>query len=211
MWTSSSAWRASALTPPGRMAAQTDATATTGSPTASATSRPPARLAANCWSACCHASPSPTAARWMGASCGCAATCAPTRFISAHGNILMEPNDQYLCIVQAPAAPTAIAGGNVYLPFEGDTTLAIILSKAFLLADDTKITDPTDHPADQGRLTIATTRRHPPDRAWRRPARFIGAGRLSAYVSSVALWPGCRPRARERVAPAHRAGARRCR
>jgi hypothetical protein len=32
---------------------------------------------------------------------------------------------------------------NVFLPFEGDATLSIILSKAFLLAQDTKITDPT--------------------------------------------------------------------
>jgi hypothetical protein len=29
------------------------------------------------------------------------------------------------------------------LPFEGDRVLSIILSKAFLLADDRKITDPT--------------------------------------------------------------------
>jgi hypothetical protein len=29
------------------------------------------------------------------------------------------------------------------MPSEGDRTLAIILSKAFLLADDRKITDPT--------------------------------------------------------------------
>jgi len=29
------------------------------------------------------------------------------------------------------------------LPFEGDHTLAIILSKAFLLAEDKKISDPT--------------------------------------------------------------------
>ncbi|MET9465199.1 DUF4132 domain-containing protein [Streptomyces sp. NPDC006544] len=55
------------------------------------------------------------------------------------GNILMEPNDQYLCIVpKAGAAPDA-----GYLPFEGDRTLAVILSKAMLLADDTAITDPT--------------------------------------------------------------------
>jgi hypothetical protein len=57
-------------------------------------------------------------------------------------NILMEPNDQYLCIV-----PTRVKGvkerENLYLPFEGDHTLAVILSKAFLLAEDTKITDPT--------------------------------------------------------------------
>ncbi|WP_328300423.1 DUF4132 domain-containing protein [Streptomyces sp. NBC_00435] len=55
------------------------------------------------------------------------------------GNILMEPNDQYLCIVPK-------GGGSPetgYLPFEGDRTLAVILSKAMLLAGDTAITDPT--------------------------------------------------------------------
>jgi hypothetical protein len=31
----------------------------------------------------------------------------------------------------------------LFLPFEGDHTLSIILSKAFLLAEDKKITDPT--------------------------------------------------------------------
>lgn len=56
------------------------------------------------------------------------------------GNILMEPNDQYLCIV--PAQGTA-GPDRIYLPFEGDQTLSIILSKAFLLVDDTKIKDPT--------------------------------------------------------------------
>jgi hypothetical protein len=30
---------------------------------------------------------------------------------------------------------------QVYLPFEGDATLSIILSKAFLLADDRAIND----------------------------------------------------------------------
>ena len=58
------------------------------------------------------------------------------------GNILMESNDQYLCIVPARGAVTAGAA-TTFLPFEGDTMLAIILSKAFLLADDTRITDPT--------------------------------------------------------------------
>jgi len=58
------------------------------------------------------------------------------------GNILMEPNDQYLCIV--PGQRMVKEGdGKVFLPFEGDRTLAIILSKAFMLADDTKIKDPT--------------------------------------------------------------------
>jgi hypothetical protein len=56
------------------------------------------------------------------------------------GNILMEPNDQYLCIVPNRSAD---ATADIFLPFEGDTTLAVILSKAFLLANDTKITDPT--------------------------------------------------------------------
>jgi hypothetical protein len=57
-------------------------------------------------------------------------------------NIMMEPNDQYLCIV--PDRSSTKAGpANVFLPFEGDQTLSIILSKAFLLAEDTKIKDPT--------------------------------------------------------------------
>jgi hypothetical protein len=58
------------------------------------------------------------------------------------GNILMEPDDQYLCIVpnQSPAADAA---GEVFLPFEGDGMLSIILSKALLLADDRKIKDET--------------------------------------------------------------------
>ncbi len=56
------------------------------------------------------------------------------------GNILMAPNDQYLCIV--PKHTTA-GGEHVFLPFEGDGTLSVILSKAFLLADDARITDPS--------------------------------------------------------------------
>ncbi len=58
------------------------------------------------------------------------------------GNIMMEPNDLYLCIVPARGT-TAGAEGTRFVPFEGDGTLAIILSKALLLAEDTKITDPT--------------------------------------------------------------------
>lgn len=56
-------------------------------------------------------------------------------------NILMEPNDQYLCIV--PDRREKDHTENVFLPFEGDNGLSIILSKAFLLADDDKITDGT--------------------------------------------------------------------
>jgi hypothetical protein len=54
------------------------------------------------------------------------------------GNIQMDPNNQYLCIV--PDRPNA--GARVRLPFEGDTTLSVILSKAFLLAADDEIKDP---------------------------------------------------------------------
>lgn len=54
----------------------------------------------------------------------------------------MEPNDQYLCIV-ADRSSKSVGTENVFLPFEGDAVLSIILSKAFLLADDDKITDST--------------------------------------------------------------------
>ncbi len=55
------------------------------------------------------------------------------------GNILMEPNDQYLCIVPSRDSATS----KVMLPFDGDRTLSIILSKALLLADDKAISDET--------------------------------------------------------------------
>jgi len=58
------------------------------------------------------------------------------------GNILMEPNDQYLCIVPERGARSAATSGLV-LPFEGDSGLSVILSKALLLAADTKIKDET--------------------------------------------------------------------
>lgn len=56
------------------------------------------------------------------------------------GNILMEPNDQYLCIVPARSAGTK---EDVMLPFEGDRTLSLVLSKALLLAADDTIADAT--------------------------------------------------------------------
>lgn len=56
------------------------------------------------------------------------------------GNILMSPNDQYLCIVKGKEAKT---NDKVYLPFEGDTMLSVIISKALLLAEDDKIKDTT--------------------------------------------------------------------
>lgn len=55
----------------------------------------------------------------------------------------MEPGDQYLCIVLTSCMESGPGGGKLHLPFEGDRTLAIILSKASLLADDDKITDRT--------------------------------------------------------------------
>lgn len=57
------------------------------------------------------------------------------------GNILMEPNNQYLCIV--PDSRQKSKEQKVFLPFEGDNMLSLILSKAVLLANDDKITDST--------------------------------------------------------------------
>jgi hypothetical protein len=54
------------------------------------------------------------------------------------GNILMSPNDQYLCIVPDKSTKGT---DKVFLPFEGDALLSIILSKAILLAEDDKIKD----------------------------------------------------------------------
>ncbi|MGV9290804.1 DUF4132 domain-containing protein [Streptomyces sp. NPDC003719] len=53
-------------------------------------------------------------------------------------NILMEPDDSYLCVVPARRP----ADRAVFLPFD-DERLALILSKAFLLASDDAITDET--------------------------------------------------------------------
>ena len=64
------------------------------------------------------------------------------------GNILMEPNDEYLCIVPDRRRD---GSGKVRLPFEGDTTLSLILSKAFLLAADDEISDPMIRSQIRGR------------------------------------------------------------
>jgi Domain of unknown function (DUF4132) len=55
------------------------------------------------------------------------------------GNVLMEPGSRYLCIVQGSGDTAA----NLPLPFEGDRILGLVLSKALLLVNDTKIKDPT--------------------------------------------------------------------
>lgn len=56
-------------------------------------------------------------------------------------NILMTPNDQYLCIVPGPLKDKN--NEKLFIPFEGDRGLSILLSKAFMLANDDKITDET--------------------------------------------------------------------
>jgi len=53
------------------------------------------------------------------------------------GNILMTPNDQYLCIIPNNKKNQP----NVFLPFDDDKILSLIISKALLLADDDKIED----------------------------------------------------------------------
>ena len=58
-------------------------------------------------------------------------------------NILMLPNDQYLCIVAAQGTAAKKSADKVFLPFEEDNTLSLILSKAFLLASDDTIQDRT--------------------------------------------------------------------
>jgi hypothetical protein len=58
------------------------------------------------------------------------------------GNVLLEPGSRYLCIVP-DRRTVSWERGSLYLPFDGDNTLAVILSKALLLAADKKITDQT--------------------------------------------------------------------
>jgi hypothetical protein len=52
----------------------------------------------------------------------------------------MEPGSRYLCIVPDRLKT---ASDKLILPFEGDSLLSVILSKAFLLADERAITDPS--------------------------------------------------------------------
>ncbi|MCP3798054.1 DUF4132 domain-containing protein [Allokutzneria sp. A3M-2-11 16] len=56
------------------------------------------------------------------------------------GNVVMQPDDQYLCVLARQAKGV---GRGVWLPFEGDGMLRLILGKALLLAEDSAITDPT--------------------------------------------------------------------
>ncbi|MDX8438427.1 DUF4132 domain-containing protein [Mesorhizobium australafricanum] len=52
------------------------------------------------------------------------------------GNILIAPNDRYLCIV-----PAGRSEAESYVPYEGDEILSLIISKAMMLADDGHIED----------------------------------------------------------------------
>jgi hypothetical protein len=54
--------------------------------------------------------------------------------------ITILPLMRHLCIV--PASEWDWEAGRIYLPFEGDRTLSVILAKAMMLAADDKITDP---------------------------------------------------------------------
>ncbi|MEH0971275.1 DUF4132 domain-containing protein [Micromonospora sp. CPCC 205546] len=55
------------------------------------------------------------------------------------GNILIAGEDRYLCIIPESAKAKE---PELFLPFEGDSRLAEIISKALLLAADKKIKDP---------------------------------------------------------------------
>jgi hypothetical protein len=54
------------------------------------------------------------------------------------GNVMMEPSGTYLRIVPTPGQGPA---GRVFLPFDDDPMLSLILSKAFLVANDAAVRD----------------------------------------------------------------------
>jgi Domain of unknown function (DUF4132) len=56
-------------------------------------------------------------------------------------NVQIAANNRYVCIVPGRGLSDFLTRERLVLPFEGDQTLSVILSKAFLLADDDKITD----------------------------------------------------------------------
>ena len=58
------------------------------------------------------------------------------------GNVLMSPNDRYLCIVQKRGSGTKQTEASI-CHSKATATLTMILSKAFLLAGDDKIKEPT--------------------------------------------------------------------
>ncbi len=56
-------------------------------------------------------------------------------------NVLIEPGSRHLCIVASGRGRRPGDPGYVWLPFEGDDTLSVILSKAMMLANDDAIKD----------------------------------------------------------------------
>lgn len=58
------------------------------------------------------------------------------------GKTLLPPSDRLLNIGPPRRALSKRDQDSVFLPFEGDQTLSVILSKAILLAEDDKFTDP---------------------------------------------------------------------
>jgi hypothetical protein len=59
---------------------------------------------------------------------------------TAHTFVMIESGHRYLCISET--SPSKLFR-KIFLPFEGDQIFCLILSKAFLLAEDHKITDET--------------------------------------------------------------------
>ncbi len=56
------------------------------------------------------------------------------------GSVQLKPSAHHICIVRAGALKKA--DKTIHLPFEGDSVLSMVLSKALMLAQDDKITDP---------------------------------------------------------------------
>ena len=116
------------------------ATATTGSATASATSPPPPQTRGLLDTAAAAAQdrrPCALADRFL-------VVRGDLRTYKIHlgsGNILMEPNDQYLCIV--PDRGAAGPSDGIFLPSRATGCSPSMLSKAFLLANDRAIKDQT--------------------------------------------------------------------
>jgi hypothetical protein len=65
------------------------------------------------------------------------------------GSILMSPDDQYLCIVAARDG----RAGKLFLPFDDDPILSLILSKGLPARRGHKDHRPVHYQADQGALT----------------------------------------------------------
>jgi hypothetical protein len=59
------------------------------------------------------------------------------------GGNVAELSSAYLCIVPGRSSSASRKADALKLPFEGDVLMSLILSKAFLHAADTRITDRT--------------------------------------------------------------------